>query len=110
MNDYIRDLKQRCICKLTKTSARIKDTIPYTTSNGKYDDYSGADHIEWWTNSFWAGIMWRMYRETGEKRYAEYAESIEKKLEKVLYNFTGLDHDLGFLWLLTGVERYQQTG
>ncbi len=110
MKDYIRDLKQRCVSKLEKTSARIQDTIPYTTTNGKYDDYSDAEHVAWWTNSFWAGIMWRMYCETGEKKYAEYAESIENKIEKVLYGFNRTDHDLGFLWLLTGVERYKQTG
>ena len=110
MKSYMEDLKQRCINKLTKTSTRIKDSIPYTTVDGKYDDYSDSEHIHWWTNSFWAGIMWQMYCETGEKQYADYAENIEKKLEKVLHDFEMLDHDLGFLWLLTGVERYRQTG
>jgi len=102
-------LKEKCIEKLKRTSARIKDEIPYTTENGIYNDYSGEKRLFWWTNSFWAGIMWQMYDETGEKVYSDYAISIEEKLRTELYRFDRLDHDLGFLWLLTGVENYRHT-
>ena len=61
----------------------------------------------WRTNSFWAGILWQMYDVTGDKIYADYAMGCEKKLEKVLYEYEKNDHDLGFLWLLTGVEHFR---
>lgn len=106
---YMTELKDRCVNKIARTSMRIKDSMPQTTYNGIYDDYSDKEHIRWWTNSFWAGMMWQMYDITSEERYMNYAVSIEKKLEKVLYEYKTLDHDLGFLWLLTGAEHYRHT-
>lgn len=103
-------LKGKCIKKLARTSARIKDTIPYTTTDGVYDDRSDFDRVFWWTNSFWAGIMWQMFDETGDKAYADYAIGVENKLKEELFRFDRLDHDLGFLWLLSGVEHYKHLG
>ena len=106
---YMTELKDKCVKKIARTSMRIKDSMPQTTYNGMYDDYSDKEHIRWWTNSFWAGIMWQMYDLTEDKRYMEYAVSIEKRLEAVLYAYETLDHDLGFLWMLTGAEHYKHT-
>ena len=104
-------LKKKCLEKLEKTSARIKDSVPYTTTNGIYDDKSDEKQIKWWTNSFWAGLLWKLYEETGEEKYRLWAQGVEDKLANVLHtSFTSLDHDLGFLWLLTGVENYKKTG
>ena len=49
-----------------------------------------------------------MYKETGKEQYADYAISIEKKLQEVLYSYNGIDHDVGFIWLHTGVEHYRE--
>lgn len=103
-------LKEKCIEKITRTSNRIRDSIPYVTENGKYNDYSDEEHIDWWTNSFWAGIMWLMYDETKDEKYMNFAISIEKKLQSVLYEFVRLSHDVGFMWLHTSVENYKHTG
>lgn len=103
-------LKQKCIDKLSKTSKRIKDTIPYLTKEGKYNDFSTEKRIGWWTNSFWAGIMWQMFDETGDSVYKEYAVSIERKLQKSMYSLNTPAHDIGFWYLLTGVENYNHTG
>lgn len=51
-----------------------------------------------------------MYDQTGEQKYADYAIGCEKKLEKVLYGYEKDDHDLGFLWLLSGVEHFEHFG
>lgn len=107
---YMTELKNKCVEKIARTSIRIKDSMPYTTYDGKYDDYSDEKHIRWWTNSFWAGMLWQMYDITADERYMEDAVKIENKLEKVLYAYETLDHDLGFLWLLTGAEHYRHTG
>ena len=105
----IPEIKERSIAKISKTAQRIKDALPYTTDNGKYDDRS-ENMPHWWTNSFWAGILWEMFDQTGDKKYADYAIGCEKKLEKVLYGFEKDDHDLGFLWLLSGVENFKHFG
>ena len=72
--------------KIAWVSEKNKDKIPYTTDEaGSYDDLSDPtvswnpdDGLNWWTNGFWGGIMWLLYRDTGEKKYAEIAETSEK--------------------------------
>jgi len=98
------NIKQKCIEKIEQNANVICDKIPYTTIDKKYNDYSSK--IGWWTNSFWAGILWRLYKETGNEQYVEYAVSIEKKLQGALYSYNDIDHDAGFIWLHTGVEHY----
>ena len=105
----ISEIKARSIEKIAKTAKVIKDALPYTTENGSYDDRTGTRQ-HWWTNSFWSGILWEMYDQTGDKTYADYAIGCEKKLEKVLYGYERDDHDLGFLWLLSGVEHFEHFG
>ena len=102
----ISEIKEKSINKIIRTASCIKDALPYTTINGKYNDESES-RPSWWTNSFWAGILWQMYDVTGENIYADYAIGCEKKLENVLYKYEFNDHDLGFLWLLSGVEHFK---
>ena len=101
----IRQIKEMSVKKIAKTASLIKDALPYITYNGKYTDES--NNPAWWTNSFWAGILWQMYDITGDSVLADYAISCEKKLEKALYEYEKNDHDLGFLWLLSGVEHFE---
>ena len=90
-----------------------RDKIPYTTDEtGSYDDRSAEsvpwnqdDGLNWWTNGFWGGIMWLLYRDTGEERYAEIARASEKKLEQCFSTFYGLHHDVGFMFLPTSAVR-----
>lgn len=102
----IQEIKEKSVHKIAKTSDYLKDALPYTTTKGKYDDLTES-RPQWWTNSFWAGILWQMFDVTGEKIYADYAIGCEEKLEKVLYEYEKDDHDLGFLWLLSGVEHFE---
>lgn len=106
--DWILDTWNKIESKISVTSDRIRDGMPYTTRNGVYDDRQ-YDYPAWWTNSFWCGILWHMYKETGEEKYRKYAESIEEKLDEVLYGFDDLHHDEGFMWLLTSVMNYKIT-
>ena len=77
---------------MTVMRERACTKIPYTTKNGKYDDNStlAAEKsmgIGWWTNGFWAGMMWLLYHETKEERYAEIARFSEEQLDTCLMNF-----------------------
>ena len=94
--------------KVSVTADRIKDGMPYTTKNGVYDDWQ--EQASWWTNTFWTGILWYMYEETKGEKYKEYAQSIEEKMDKVLYDYDELHHDVGFMWLLSSVMNYEITG
>lgn len=100
--------------KIALVSERNKDKIPYTATDGVYDDRRSAgggadDGINWWTNGFWAGILWLMYHETGEERYAEIARRSEGWLDRCFEAYYGLHHDVGFMWLPSAVADYRLT-
>lgn len=106
---FIDDVWEKIESKLSITSKRIKDTMPYTTKDGVYNNAETTD-ISWWTNAFWCGILWLMYQETNQESYRTYAESIEKKMDACLLDYDGLHHDVGFMWLATSVMNFTQTG
>lgn len=104
--------------KMSWVSEKNQDKIPYATDeNGNYDDRSDCsrewntdDGINWWTNGFWGGIMWLLYQDTKEERYARIARRSEEKLEKCFDMFYGLHHDVGFMFGPTAVADYRLTG
>ena len=104
--------------KMAWVSEKNGDKIPYTTDEtGSYDDLSAGNNCEdqyaglnWWTNGFWGGIMWLLYQDTKEEKYAQIARVSEKKLEKCFDAFYGLHHDVGFMFLPTSVASYRLTG
>ena len=105
--------------KMSWVSDKNKDKIPYTTdSQGNYDDHSTndtnemkfAEGVAWWTNGFWGGLMWLLYQDTQEEKYATVAASLEKKLEQCIEDFYGLHHDVGFMYHITAVANYRLTG
>ena len=63
----IESLWQKVEKKVSVTSDRIKDTMPYTTKGGQYDDCEATD-AAWWTNTFWTGILWHLYNETKQDK------------------------------------------
>lgn len=102
--------------KMEWVSEKSKYKIPYTTINGVHDDradinkqFRHDDGLNWWTNGFWGGMMWLMYHETGDKKYAEIAKYSEEKLDQCFVDFYGLHHDVGFMWLPTAVANYKIT-
>ncbi len=94
--------------KLSKTAVLSKNKIPYSTKDGVHDDYT--QNIGWWTNGFWPGLMWIMYDATGEEKYKEAAEITEEKLDKALFNYEMLYHDVGFMWHISAGANYRLTG
>lgn len=94
--------------KLKITSHRIGSAIPYIAVDHRYDDI-GSTHLTWWTNGFWAGLLWQMYHATQDQQYLEVARIIEKKLDAALAQEDQLDHDVGFMWLNAAVADYKTT-
>lgn len=76
--------------KMDWVSVKNKDKIPYTTDkDGNYDDRSDEtvswredDGLNWWTNGFWGGMMWLLYQDTGDEKYAMIARVSEERMEK----------------------------
>ena len=104
--------------KMARVSEKNRDKIPYTTDeNGNYDDRSDRnrswridDGLNWWTNGFWGGILWLLYQDTGEDRYARIARISEERMDRCFSDFYGLHHDVGFMYVPTAVADYRLTG
>ncbi len=99
---------KKVINKLETVITRSEGKIPYTTKNGIYDDHT--EDLGWWTNGFFGGMIWQVYKETGDERYKEMSVSYRKKLESCLLHDGMLDHDNGFRFLPTAVKEYELTG
>ena len=95
--------------KLSRTTIKSRDKIPYTTINGVHDDMTKTD-ITWWTNGFWGGMMWLMYKATGNEEYRKTAERSEVLLDEAFKKVKMLNHDMGFMWHLLSGAGYRITG
>lgn len=113
---WLQDTLQKTIKKLAWATREIGAGIPASAQGGRWDDKSlpGAwredDGIAWWTNGFYPGILWLLYRETGDSFYKDTAVLVEEKLDRAFHEFTGLHHDVGFMWLPSSVADYKITG
>ena len=104
----IKILREKLEIKLSAERERMENIIPYIPDeNGRYVD---TDNIFWWTNGFWAGIMWQMYHATKESKYMESARAVGKRLSVTLNEFDRLTHDVGFMFLHTAAADYRLTG
>lgn len=92
--------------KMQALTKRNVGKIPAKAKNGRYDD-CGKDQIHWWTNGFWPGMNWMLYMGTGDPSYRDAAILTEEQLDAALYDFDGLHHDVGFLWLLSSGIHYE---
>lgn len=97
----------KIIEKTRSAVRRSGEKIPYTAEKDVFDDCSGD--ISWWTNGFWAGMLWQLYGACGEPSFRKTAEHIEEKLDESLMSAKGMDHDSGFKWLLTSGANYTLT-
>lgn len=95
--------------KLSAEAARMGDKIPYFPVNGIYPDMR-EKNIAFWTNGFWAGMLWQMYYSNKKELYKEVAMRSEVTFDDVLSQFEGLHHDVGFQFLHTAVADYRLTG
>lgn len=110
MMNWKEDLFRQIETKVEAECGRLGDSIPYWTKDGLYQENYAEKNISWWTNGFWAGLLWQMYHATGNPLYRQRAEKVEELLDKALHGFVNLHHDTGFLWLHSAVADYRLTG
>lgn len=107
--NWINDTWNKIEKKLSVVAVRSREKLPYTAKEGVHDDKKEKDII-WWTNGFWGGLMWLMYKETGNEDYRKTAERSEELLDEALKRYKALHHDVGFMWHLTSGANYRITG
>ena len=105
--EVIGKLKKKMPIALEKSQGL--DFIPYTVKDNQWQP-GPFDEICWWTNGFWPGTMWEMYRLTGEERYKAEAERTEKMLDGAFIDYDRLHHDVGFTWLISSGANFRMTG
>ena len=77
---WLEDVMEKLDRKLLSECNRMGDKIPYISENGVYADDMRDVNLSWWTNSFWAGMMWQMYHSTGREEYKASAVTTELSL------------------------------
>jgi len=95
-------------------TARIRRNI--VRFDGKFPSYGDGNHTynltpnQNWLASFWAGLLWLTYSHTQSDELREVAESLLPSFEARLDKRIHLNHDLGFLFLLSARAQYQLAG
>lgn len=108
--EWVDGVYEKLLVKMRAECERVGTKIPYCPKDGKYEDLGYPGGIHFWTNGFWPGMLWQMYEATGEECYRTAAEGVEERLEVILTDFKGVDHDAGFLFLPSAVANYRKTG
>src|SRR5262249_19555503 len=100
------DIWNKIILKVERMGETIGADFPYISYNGKYN----REEADWWTNGFWPGLMWLVYRETLNERLRDFASATEEKMDAVLTDYYPLHHDVGFMWSLSSVAQFKLRG
>ncbi len=100
------DAWNKTAAKEARVSREIGAAFPHASHDGKYDNSYPA----WWTNGFYPGLLWLIYRDTGDEYLKNTANEVEEKLDSVLKEYYNTDHDMGFLWSLSSVAQYKING
>lgn len=95
--------------KLEAECKRNSHKIPYIVKDGVYNNML-EENPSWWTNGFWAGLLWQMYHAGKNPLFQEIARQSEQVMDQILDHFIGLHHDVGFQFLLTSAANYRLTG
>ena len=97
--------------KYRKTAeyAAAEGIIPYQSREGKWIA-SPYDGNSWWTGGFWPGLMWQLRQFTGDPFFEQEALRVEKLLTEEFRTFRKLNHDVGFMYLLSCGAHAKLTG
>lgn len=109
MKQKFQEIYDKLDAKLQAECSRLGGAIPYVPADGRYEDMRKKDPF-WWTNGFWAGMLWQMYHSSKNPIYLETARQSELVMDEILQKFVRLHHDMGFQFLHTAVADYRLTG
>ena len=95
--------------KRSAAVAASEGIIPYKSEGGKWVT-SPYDGNSWWTGGFWPGLMWQLYKATGDEQFKTEARRVGDMLVAEFRRFMWLNHDVGFMYLLSCGADYKLTG
>ena len=90
-------------------AAAAEGIIPYRSAGGKWigNPYDGNS---WWTGGFWPGLMWQLRQLTKDDFFLREARRTEQLLTAEFRTFRRLNHDVGFMYLLSSGADAKLTG
>ena len=74
--------------------------LPYKSENGRWLT-SPYDGNSWWTGGFWPGLMWQLWCLSGDDFFLTEARRAEDLLTAEFRSYRLLNHDVGFMYLLS---------
>jgi len=93
-------------CQARAILAKYPGYTPMYTVGGRWD--REGEHWTRWCEGFFPGILWLLYRHTGDEEWRRQAELASRPLEPRRFDRTV--HDLGFLFFSTYLRWYHLTG
>ena len=111
MPDRYENALKRIAEKIRRTAeqAALEGMIPYKSADGKWIP-SPYDGNSWWTGGFWPGLMWQLWTLTGDDFFREEARRVGRLLTEEFRTFRRLNHDVGFMYLLSAGADAKLTG
>ena len=104
-------IAEKIAAKFQRTAKLAADAgiLPYKSAAGEWIT-SPFDGNSWWTGGFWPGLMWQLYSFTHDDFFRQEALRTEKLLTDELRTFRFLNHDVGFMYLLSCGAHHKLTG
>ena len=102
MRERYEEALNRIAGKYRKTAEAAAEAgvIPYKSAEGRWVT-SPYDGNSWWTGGFWPGLMWQLWTLTGDEFFRQEARRAETLLTEEFRSFRLLNHDVGFMYLLS---------
>lgn len=102
MLQWVNETFDKVVAKYRRSTqiAKEQNIIPYRGEAAGWAE-PPFDGDGWWTNGFWPALMWQLYAATGEEAFMEDARRVQKRLLAQLEVFLKLNHDVGFVYLLS---------
>ena len=101
MNRY-QEAQHQMVTKLSQTAPKAAEAgiIPYKSESGKWIPSPFAGN-GWWTGGFWPGLMWQLFQASDNQFFRQEACRTEALLTDEFRHFRELNHDVGFMYLLS---------
>lgn len=111
MHNDIKTVSGKIITKFRSSAeaAAKAGILPYKSEKGEWIA-SPYDGNSWWTGGFWPALMWQLHVMSGEEAFKTEARRAEAMLTDEFRVFNYLNHDVGFMYLLSCGADYKLTG
>ena len=111
MRNDVNEILERIVIKARATAplAKTCETLPYGGAGSAWRP-APFDGNSWWTGGFWPGMLWLLHTLTGDAAFRAEALRAEELLTAEFRTFEKLNHDVGFMYLLSCGANYKLTG